>query len=932
MLVGSAHQATAQNATFASWQGGGTNWSDTNNWNNAFTFAQLSWSGAGNATSWNNLNSSVQWRLFFGSNAIAYTLAGNHLQLTNASNTSAGGRGGILSDSTVLQSINMNLGFVDADASRAMFVLTRGSGGLAFGGTVTLTNGGGAFGIGGSNTSSIISFNNTIAGTKPVVVGTNAFDGNSTGMGATRAVFTGDNTYTGATTVAAGSLTISHANALGATNSGTTVVGGASLNLSNGITVTGETLTLAGTGLSNLGALRSVSGSNAYTGLINFSGVTTTYVGAAAGATLVLSNVNAETREFWIVGDGTTVVAGGATNSGAGTAFVKINAGTAVLMSSNAWSGNEFIRAGTVVLSNNNALGAGGTTTIGAVSGDNSTATLTLGQNIINSNAISVQSGGNGVRTLGYQSATGTGTQLGSITLNTNSLAFNVTNNGTLLFGGGVTVNTDGAGNNRLAVDGGGTLLVTNNGTGMADSDRYQVRVGNGTMVIGSGTISARTNVSVGMGHAIDLGVNLFGVLVNATSALRASNGVTISNSIYVGTTNNQARILGASGASAAVTYSGQIGLGGSPVTIDATNGQTVTISGPITNVFGTGSLVKTNAGLAILGGDNTYSGTTTVTNGTLRVASSTALGNTAGGTVVGSGATLELSNNVNVVGEVINLNGAGVGGNGALRNVSGNNTNTGTLTLLSASRIQTEAGTTLTQSGTVNNGGHSLTVSSAGTTVISGAITNAGGIIQSGTGTLTLSGNNTFSGAVSVQAGTLELAGSEGNKAGGSTSTVSVASGATLLLAQGSQFNNAAAVTLSGGTIQRGSGVSEVFGSLALGSASFLDFGTGTVGTLAFGTYTPSALITVQNFLPGNKLTFGSDLTSSIGNTSLFSFQGDFNSSWNGTTFTITAIPEPSTLCVAAGLFVLVAFPFCRKAMKRMLPALPFQASRRAS
>jgi fibronectin-binding autotransporter adhesin len=788
-------QASAQ-FRYIGWQGTGTNWSDPANWNNTFEYGQLNWTGGGNPTSWNDRGSLSQWR-FYLTNATAYTLGGDAVEFYDNS----GQRGGVLSDSSVLQTINMNVSFADFDATRSMFVLTRQAGGVTFGGTVTLSNGGGAFGIGGSNASSTISFNNTIAGTKPVVVGTNAFDGNTAGMGATRAVFSGNNTYTGATTVAGGSLTISHANALGATNSGTTVSWGATLNLSNNITVAGEALTLAGNGLNNEGALRSVSGSNTYLGLITAS-TALTRVGAASGATLVLNNVNSGSQEFWVVGDGTTIVAGGATNSGSGTAFVKFGTGTAVLMSSNAWSGNEFLREGTVILSNNNALGAGGVATIGNVGGSSATATLTLGESIINSNAIIVQGGGTGVRTLGYQSA-GTGMQLGSITLNTNSLAFNIASGGTLLFGGGVTVNTDGTGNNRFAVDGGGTLLVTNNGTGLASSDRYQVRVGNGTLLIGGGTISARTNVA-GLGHAIDLGVSLSGVLVNATSALRASNGVTISNSIYVGTTNNQARILGASGASSSVTYSGEIGLGGSPVTIDATNGQTVTISGPITNVFGAGAVVKTNDGLAILSGDNSYSGTTTVTNGTLRIAGSTALGSAAGGTIVGSGATLELSNNVNVVGEFITLNGTGMGGNGALRNLSGDNTNTGTLTLASDGRIQTEEGTSLTQSGTVNNGGHNLTVHSLGTTVISGAITNTGGLTQSGGGTLTLSGNNTFSGATTIAGGTLQIDGN--SRLGNTNTTLTISNAGTLRVTSAADITNAITIGAGHGVLSNAS------------------------------------------------------------------------------------------------------------------------------
>jgi hypothetical protein len=151
------------------------------------------------------------------------------------------------------------------------------------------------------------------------------------------------------------------------------------------------------------------------------------------------------------------------------------------------------------------------------------------------------------------------------------------------------------------------------------------------------------------------------------------------------------------------------------------------------------------------------------------------------------------------------------------------------------------------------------------------------------------------------------------------STSSVSVSAGATLLLSRSDQVNDSATVTLSGGTIMRGNGVSEVFGDLNLTDPSFLNFGTGTAGTMTFGTYTPSSLLTINSFLPGNTLAFGSDLTSTINDTSLFQFSGGFTSAWNdGTsTFTITAIPEPSTYIAALGLLALTLWPSRRRLIK---------------
>ncbi len=81
----------------------------------------------------------------------------------------------------------------------------------------------------------------------------------------------------------------------------------------------------------------------------------------------------------------------------------------------------------------------------------------------------------------------------------------------------------------------------------------------------------------------------------------------------------------------------------------------------------------------------------------------------------------------------------------------------------------------------------------------------------------------------------------------------------------------------------------------------------------MRFGTYTPSALLTINNFAPGNTLVFGSDLRTSITN------GGIGSSSWDeGTsTFTITAIPEPSTYLAAIGLLALMLWPLRRRRIK---------------
>lgn len=83
------------------------------------------------------------------------------------------------------------------------------------------------------------------------------------------------NTYSGWTSVDAGILRLTHANALGSTVSGTIVSNGASLQLQNSITVLNESLAISGTGVGATGALLSVSGDNRWSGAISLNAAAT---------------------------------------------------------------------------------------------------------------------------------------------------------------------------------------------------------------------------------------------------------------------------------------------------------------------------------------------------------------------------------------------------------------------------------------------------------------------------------------------------------------------------------------------------------------------------------------------------------------------------------------------------------------------------------
>ncbi|WP_198139636.1 autotransporter outer membrane beta-barrel domain-containing protein [Ralstonia sp. A12] len=127
--------------------------------------------------------------------------------------------------------------------------------------------------------------------------------------------------------------------------------------------------------------------------------------------------------------------------------------------------------------------------------------------------------------------------------------------------------------------------------------------------------------------------------------------------------------------------------------------------------ISGAGAVEKTGTGTLTLGAGNTYSGGTTITQGTLAIGADSALGGTAGG-VTFNGGTLQLTGNLNVA---------------ATRAIS-----------------ITSAG------GTIDTQGFTSTVSQG--------MTGAGALTKAGSGTLVLTADNTYQGGTTIAAGTLAV------------------------------------------------------------------------------------------------------------------------------------------------------------------------------
>jgi autotransporter-associated beta strand protein len=271
------------------------------------------------------------------------------------------------------------------------------------------------------------------------------------------------------------------------------------------------------------------------------------------------------------------------------------------------------------------------------------------------------------------------------------------------------------------------------------------------------------------------------------------------------------------------LTLSGNVDTNGN--TLNLVSYGTTALSGVVSDA---GAIVKTETGKAILSGNNTYSGLTTVNAGILEIANNNALGATAADTVVNSGGTLALANNITTsTAESVLIAGAGAGGQGALSNTSGSNTWRGEIDLTADATIGALSGTlTLDSSNTLDGVGHTITFNpAAGANIVVnrnvGDTTGVSPVIKDGLGTTTFSVNNTYDGATTVNAGVLRI--QNANGLGNTTAGTTVNAGATLEFAGSILLNSGEAITASGSGVSgkaalwSDSGVNEINGSVAL-------------------------------------------------------------------------------------------------------------------
>jgi fibronectin-binding autotransporter adhesin len=686
-------------------------------------------------------------------------------------------------------------------------------------GSLQLGNGGSVAGniaLDGSSTRLVID-----RSTGLVYGGVISGDGSIVKNGIGGLTLTGANTYTGTLTVNAGALGIDSVASLPGWNTAGRYAIGASAAITFGANVTEEQIaTILSAELGNVNAAAG-TGFDTTGGNTTFSGNLATAFGtrniAKTGPnSLLLDGESTNTTTFSIAGG--LVQAASAENAGTsgplGRGGIVFAGGTLQYSAANQTDYSPRFTAATQVYAadtNGQNVTWGRAFTLGDNGGISKAGagTLTL-------------SGGSVTMGTSGLAASGGTLAVSAITLtSTTGALLDVTGGGRIEIGG---VNRIGTSAMPLSITGGGEVVFTG---------RY-LNVGQATVTVtGGATVSFdRGDNAINGQILVNDGVIVGGTLANmntnssfggqtndARATVRLGNANTSGTLRYTGSggsagsTNRLIQIGSGSGTggavleqngTGAVTFSGTGGFLNTQDTA-ATSPRSLTLSGTNTNAntisavirdnspSGGVSVVKSGSGTWLLSGTNTYTGTTTISQGALAVASTASLPgwNTAARYSVASGAGLAVGNSFTEenVATVLGTNNLAAGAAIGFDTSAANRTFAGDLAVTFANRPVIKTGTNsliLTGTNTPQNGttvyAGTLQVGDGGTTgslagdinvlstgqlafsrsdniTATNVISGAGTIVQSGTGRLTLStANPSFSGLLQAPAGTVRV------------------------------------------------------------------------------------------------------------------------------------------------------------------------------
>ena len=622
-----------------------------------------------------------------------------------------------------------------------------------------------------------------------------------TKTGAGVLVLTGSNNFTGATTVSTGILRLA---------------GGAAVGDSSAVTLANAS-----------GTILDLNGSSETIGSLAGGGASGGNV-TLGGGTLTAGYNNSSTTYAGII-------------SGSG-GLTKAGTGTCTLTGSNSFSGAMVIENGTLItasLANSGAsspLGSGSQITMGATS---STGELSYtGASAATINRAIVLNGAGGRILLSAADLTLGGSISGSGGLTksgTSSLVLSGSNNwsgpttlagGTLRLAGGAAVGDSSA--VTLATASGAILDLS------GSSETIGSLAGGGSVTLGAGTLTSGGDnsttiysgvisgsggfVKTGGGMLTLSGINLFtGPATVAAGTLRVAGGAALANNVALSLTHTLGARLDLNGSNETIgslagggASGGNVTLGSGTLTTGGDN-STTTFAGSIS---GSGGLTKAGTGTFTISGNNSFIGATTVTGGTLRIA---------GGSAISANSAVVLS-----TGTTFDLNGT----NEDIGSLAGN----GALTL---------------GAGTLTLGGDNTSTS------FQGSISGSGGLIKTGSGTLSLSGNS-YTGPTSVSGGILRLLG------GGvlsDTASVTLANAAGVTLDLNGYAETMGSLTgggASGGNVALGGGIlilggdnsSTTFAGAITGAGSLTKNGTGIFNLAGLNTYSGPTTISAGTLL----------------------------------------------------------------------------------
>jgi autotransporter-associated beta strand protein len=406
--------------------------------------------------------------------------------------------------------------------------------------------------------------------------------------------------------------------ALVITGGATQVLGG--VNTYTGATTIGANSTLR---LDNAGSIAASSG-------LNLTGAFATF-NISAGGNKTIQDLSGVAGSSVVLGDNTLSV--GTANSttfagviagSAGGGLVKQGSGTLTLQGNNTYTGSTTINGGTLAIVSDGNLGAGGALTfnggtlqlLGSFGTSRAIALAagggtidTNGNNLVVSSAISGAGGlvKNGAGTLNFQTAmtyTG-GTTVNAGTLFLDSVGGAPAPTGALTVNGGTFDMSDIATGQTVGALSGAGGIISLGANALATNSSSNTTLA--TQIIGTGALIKQGNgVLTLTGNSLySGGTTISGGLINFVALNNFGTGtVTLNGGGLQWATGNTADI------------SSRLVLGAAGATFD-TGGNNVAFA---TGLTGAGGITKQGNGILNLAANNTYTGPTSVTGGTLAV------------------------------------------------------------------------------------------------------------------------------------------------------------------------------------------------------------------------------------------------------------------------------------------------------------------------